>query len=118
MAILTVFLIPFYMDIFFWIPIFLICAYIIAKKAYDSYFLHGLWTGIAIFLWVTLIHVLLFTKYIFANGPMVGILSKLPKIASPRVMLIIYLPLLGVACGIIIGLLSVLASKFVQRKDV
>ncbi len=118
MAIFTVFLLPYYMDIFFWIPIFLVCAFLIAKNAYDSYFLHGLWTGIAIFLWVAVIHVLLYTKYIFANGPVIGILAKLPKIASPRIMLLIYLPLLGVACGVIIGLLSVIASKFVPQKEV
>ena len=89
MAIGTTFLIPFIAAIFIWLLIFLVCAIIIAKKTDEFYFLNGLFTAIAISLWVTLLHFLLFTKFIFANAWVIETTAKLPRIGSPRVMILI-----------------------------
>jgi hypothetical protein len=116
MAIATVFLIPTSIEIYFWIPIFLVYAYIIARNAEGDYFLHGLFLGIANSLWISLIHALLFTKYIFNNGTVSETLAKLPKPGPPRLMLIIYGPIIGVIAGIILGLLCLGASKIVESE--
>jgi len=116
MAIATVFLIPTSIEVFFWIPIFLVYAYIIARNAEGDYFLHGLFLGIANSLWISLMHALLFTKYIFNNGTVSETLAKLPKLGSPRLMLIIYGPIIGVIAGIILGLLCLGASKIVESE--
>jgi hypothetical protein len=41
MAIATVYWIPQNVEPFFWLVIFIICAYLIAKRCSDKYFLHG-----------------------------------------------------------------------------
>jgi hypothetical protein len=117
MAIATTFLIPFEVAIFVWAVIFLVCAIIIARNIGEQYFLHGLYTGIALSVWVALIHFALFTKFIFANGWVAGTTSQLPKIASPRVMILIYQLLIGVASGVVLGLLSNAASKIFKYKE-
>lgn len=116
MAIATIFLIPTSIEAFFWIPIYLVYAYIIAKRAEGDYFLHGLFLGIANSLWISLLHAMLFTKYIFNNGQVSETLAKLPKLGPPRLMLIIYGPMIGVFAGIILGLLCVAASKVVESE--
>lgn len=117
MAIATVFLIPANIGPFLWAIIFLVSAIIIAKSAYNNFFLHGFFLGIANYLWMALIHFVLFTKYIYLHGHEAEMMTKLPRFASPRVMILIYVPLIGVASGIIIGLFSFLASK-VFRSEV
>ncbi len=116
MAFATVFLIPATIEPFFWAPIFIVCAIIIAKNAYDRFFLHGLYVGIANSLWISLIHCLLFVKYIFNNGRIAEIFASLPKIASPRVMTLVYGPMLGVIAGIILGLLCLVAAKIYNHR--
>ena len=116
MAIATIFLIPTSIEPFFWIPIFLVYAYIIAKRAEGDYFLHGLFLGIANSLWISLMHAMLFTKYIFNNGYVSETLAKLPKFGPPRLMLLIYGPMIGVIAGIILGLLCAGASKIIESE--
>lgn len=117
MAIATTFLIPFEVAIFVWVVIFLVCAVIIAKNTGEHYFLHGLYTGIALSAWAALIHFALFTKFIFANGWVAGTTSHLPSIAPPRVMIVIYQLLIGVASGVVLGLLSSAASKIFKYEE-
>ena len=78
MAIATVSLFPTKIEIWFWIPIFLWYAYIIARNVEENYFLHGLFLGIANSLWISFLHAMMFTKYIFNNGWVSETLAKLP----------------------------------------
>ena len=114
MAMATVVLIPTSIEVFFWIPIFIAYAYIIARNTESDYFLHGLFLGIANSLWISLLHAMMFTKYIFNNGEVSETLAKLPKLGPPRLMLLIYGPMIGVFAGIIIGLLCLGVSKIVE----
>ena len=47
MSIATVFLIPSSVEPIFWLVIFLVCAYVIAKRAPSKFFLHGLLVSLA-----------------------------------------------------------------------
>lgn len=116
MAFATVFLIPATIEPFFWIPIFIVSAIIVAKNAYDKFFLHGLYIGIANSLWISFIHCLLFVKYIFNNGRVSEILASLPSFAPPRVMILIYGPMLGIVAGIILGLLCLGAARIFNHR--
>ena len=116
MALATVFLFPTTIEPFFWIPIFIVYAFLIARHAEGNYFLHGFFLGIANSLWISFLHTIMFTKYIFNNGKVSETLAKLPKLGPPRLMLLIYGPMIGVFAGIILGLLSVAAFKISNRK--
>jgi len=53
MGIATVFFIPPTIEPVFWLIIFLVCAYIIAKQRPAKHFLHGLFVGLVNSVWVT-----------------------------------------------------------------
>src|ERR1700730_2178896 len=53
MAIATVFVIPSNIEPVFWLVIFLLCAFLIARSRPNRHFLHGLLGGIVNSVWVT-----------------------------------------------------------------
>jgi hypothetical protein len=63
MGLATVFVIPSNIEPLFWLVIFVICAYIIAKQTQKP-FLRGLLLGLANSVWITAAHILLFQQYI------------------------------------------------------
>ncbi len=64
MAFATVYFIPSHIEPFCWLAIFIICAYIIAKKCSEKYFLNGLCVSLVNAIWITAIHIILFDTYI------------------------------------------------------
>ena len=72
MALATVFVVPSNVEPMLWLPIFVICAYLIAKHAPGKHFLHGLMLGIANSVWITGVHVLLFDAYLAHAAPRLG----------------------------------------------
>jgi len=63
MAFATVYVIPSSVEPFLWLPIFVLCAWLIAKRAPGKVFLHGLLLGIMNSIWITAAHVLLFAGH-------------------------------------------------------
>jgi len=59
--------IPSSIEPLFWLVIFVICAYVIAKQA-RKVFLHGLLLGLANSVWITAAHILLFNQYIATHA--------------------------------------------------
>lgn len=119
MGFATVYFIPSTFEPIFWLAIWLICAYLIAKYAQGKYFLHGLLVGIANSVWITATHAALFYTYI-ANHPEYLEMMQKPGIpealaAHPRRMMVITGPIIGVLSGLVIGLFSWIASKIVKR---
>ena len=115
MAVATVFFIPSNIEPFFWLAIFLICAYIIAKQAPGKYFLHGLMVSIVNSIWVTGAHVLLFDQYLAHHAKEAEMMKSMPASLSPRVMMLITGPLVGVISGLVLGFFAWVASKLVKR---
>src|SRR2546430_17102735 len=53
MAVATVFVIPSSVEPIFWLAIFVVCAYLIAKRAPGKFFLHGFLVSLVNCFWIT-----------------------------------------------------------------
>jgi hypothetical protein len=114
MAIGTVFVIPSNVEPIFWLLIFLVCAYLIARKRPDRHFLHGLLVGIVNSVWVTGAHIVFFSQYIANHPKEAAMMTSMPLPTHPRLMMACVGPIVGVISGIIIGLLAFVAGKIVK----
>src|SRR5437773_5675009 len=109
MGVATVFFIPSTIEPFCWLVILAISAYLIATRAADRYFLHGVALGLANSVWVTGAHVLLFAQYVARHPREAAMMSSMPLPTHPRVMMLLMGPVIGLASGIVIGLFAMLA---------
>ena len=114
MAIGTVFVIPSNVEPIFWLLIFLVCAYLIARKRSDWHFLHGLLVGIVNSVWVTGAHIVFFSQYIANHPKEAAMMSSMPLPTHPRLMMACVGPIVGVISGLIIGLLAFVVGKIVK----
>lgn len=112
MGVATVFVIPSKIEPAFWLVIFLICAYLIAKRSPGMYFLHGLLLGLANSVWITAAHVLLFDAYIARHAQEAAMMQSMP--ASPRLMMALTGPVVGLISGVVLGLFALVAGKLVK----
>ena len=115
MAIATVYLIPTKIEWIFWLVIFLICAYIISKQCTEKYFLNGFMVSIFNCVWITGFHVLLYHSYIASHPEMEQMSANMPLANHPRIMMLITGPIVGILSGIVLGLLSLGASKIFKK---
>jgi hypothetical protein len=113
MAFATVFVIPSNVEPLFWLVIFIVCAYLIARRAPGRFFLHGLMVGIVNSLWITSAHVALFDTYVANHPQEARMLTKMPL--APKLMMTVTGPIVGVISGVILGLFALIASRFVRR---
>src|SRR5688572_3393572 len=111
MGIATVFVISSTAEPFYWLPIFLVTAYTIARRSPGSQFLHGLFVGIGNSVWVTACHVLLFDTYIANHPQEAAMMSSMPLPDSPRLMMALVGPVIGVVSGLVIGGLALVAGR-------
>jgi len=78
MAFATVFWIPSNIEPIFWLVIFLISAYFIAKKSTGKYFLHGLCVSLVNSVWITSVHLILFNTYIVNHPQEAAMMTDMP----------------------------------------
>ena len=114
MAIATVFVIPSSIEPVFWLVILITCAIIIAKKTTERYFLHGFLTCLLNCVWVTSAHLIFFNQYI-ANHPQEAKMMASAHI-SPKIMMLVTGPVIGILTGVMLGLFAILASKLLTGK--
>ena len=69
MAIATVYVIPTRIEVYIWLPIYLLCAYLVQKYAPSKLFLHGFLVSILNSVWVTCLHITLSDTYL-SNHPL------------------------------------------------
>jgi hypothetical protein len=117
MSLATVYLIPSKIEPAFWLPIFLICAYLIARHCSSRLFLHGLLLGLANSVWITAAHVLLFDAYIARHAQEAAMMQSTPLPASPRVVMALTGPVFGLISGIVLGLFALVAGKLVKNSS-
>lgn len=116
MGVSTVFLIPSNIEPICWLVIFGICSYIIAIRCSGQYFLHGLLVGLVNSVWVTASHLLLFDRYIANHAQEASMMASMPLPDSPRLMMALVGPVIGVASGLVLGLFAVVAAKLVATR--
>ena len=117
MAIATVFWIPSNIEPAFWLVIFVVCSYTIAKQQQAKHFLHGLLVGIVNSVWVTTAHIVFFDNYIATHPKEASMMSSMPLPDSPRLMMACTGPVIGVVAGVVLGLFAFVASKFVKSRS-
>jgi hypothetical protein len=115
MAFATVYVVPSNVEPMLWLPVFLICAYLIAKRAPGRVFVHGLMLGIVNSVWITGAHVLLFDAYLAHHAKEAEMMKSMPMPGSPRLMMMIVGPCVGVISGVVIGLFALVAAWLVRR---
>ena len=115
MAFATVSFIPSRPEPLVWLAIFVVCAFFIARSRPDRAFLHGLVLGIVNSIWVTGAHMMFFQQYI-ANHPQEAAMTKsMPLPNSPRLMMALVGPPIGIVSGAVIGL-SAMAINSLRRR--
>jgi len=117
MGIATVFVIPSMIEPAFWLAIFLTCAYLIAKFCTSLRFLHGLLLGLVNSVWITGAHVLLFDSYIARHAQEEAMMQSMPLPGSPRLMMALTGPIVGLISGVVLGLFSIIAGKFIKNSS-
>jgi hypothetical protein len=115
MAVATVFIIPSMIEPAFWLVIFLTCAYLIARNCPTMRFLHGLLLGLANSVWITAAHVLLFDSYIARHAQEAAMMQSMPLPASPRLLMALTGPMVGLISGVVLGLFALIAGKLVKN---
>jgi hypothetical protein len=114
MSIATVFWIPSRIEPLFWIVIFILCAYLIVRNSTEKYFLHGFLVCLVNCVWITGVHILLFHTYILNHPDEATMMTKMPLPDSPRLMMLITGPIIGIISGLILGLFAFIASKILR----
>lgn len=116
MAIATVYWIPSNIEPIFWLAIFIICAYLIAKKCSGKYFLHGFLVSLANCVWITGGHILLYHTYMANHAEEAAMTAKMPMPDHPRLMMLMMGPIVGIVSGLVLGLFAFIASKIMKKK--
>jgi len=77
---------------------------------------HGLLVGIVNSVWITCAHIVLFDQYIAKHPKDAAMMKSMPMPVSPRVMMAVVGPIIGVITGAVIGVLAYLAVKLFKTR--
>jgi hypothetical protein len=114
MALATISLIPQNAEPFFWLVIFIVCAYVVAKRCQGRHFIHGFMISIFNAVWITAAHVI-FAKTYLANHPQMASMNQnMPLSHHPRVLMLVFGPVFGALCGIILGAFCWVAARLMR----
>jgi hypothetical protein len=116
MGVATVFVIPSKIEPLFWLAIFVVCGYIIAKRVPGKHFLHGFFVSMVNCVWVTGSHILLFDHYVANHPQEAAMMQSMPLASSPRMMMALMGPIVGVISGVVLGLLSFVAGRLLRTR--
>ena len=114
MGIASVFFISPNIEPLCWLVIFLFCAYVIAKNGRGMHFLHGLFVGLANSVWITAAHVLLFDRYLAGHAREAAMMNSMPMRGSPKLMMGVVGPVVGLISGVVLGLFAFVVGKLVK----
>jgi len=115
MAIATVFWVPEKAEWAFWLAIFLINAYLIAKNAAGKYFLTGFMVSLVNCVYIVGAHVLFYATYMDNHPMMAQMGGHMPMHNHPRLAMILMGPLFGIGFGMVQGLLAWIAGMVFKK---
>src|SRR5450432_1847248 len=87
MAFGTISLIPENNEPYFWLVIFIVCAYFIAKACPGEYFLYGYLLSLFNGVWLTIIHLLFYTAYIERHTDLITMFQNNSLLTQPRLII-------------------------------
>ncbi len=114
MAVATVFVIPSKLEPLFWLLIFGTCAFVIARRRRDRHFVHGFLVSLVNCVWITSAHILLFAPYLAHHPDEAAMMKTMPLPDSPRLMMLMTGPIVGVVSGVVLGGFAWIAGKLVK----
>lgn len=118
MGFATVFAISPRIEPFFWLVIFIICAFVIARRVPLRAFLHGFLLGIVNSVWVTAAHLVFFNRYL-ANHPQEAAMTFSGRSAvPPKLLMAIVGPAVGLISGVVIGVVAYALAKALASSGV
>jgi uncharacterized membrane protein len=118
MGIATVYFIPSKIEPFCWLAIFIICAIVIAKRASGMFFLHGFCVSLLNAVWITSAHLILFDTYIANHAEEARTMAKMGGSFSPKLIMLITGPIIGIISGLVLGLFAFIASKIIKKDPI
>lgn len=118
MAFITVFWVPVKSEWMFWLPIFIICAFLIARYTSENAFLHGFMVSLFNCFWILVIHLLLYHTYKTIHPEMADMNANMPLHGHPRILMVIFGILIGVLSGLVLGLFAYLASLIMRKRNI
>ena len=99
-----------------WLVIAIASAFVIAREAPGKYFLHGLWTGLLAGIASALIQLAMYSTYLANNPDSAAQIQTMPANWNPRVLLLIFAPLIGLLNGLVIGFLGWLGARMLKPR--
>jgi hypothetical protein len=117
MAFATVFWIPVKAEPAFWLVIFILCAYLIAKNCPERVFLHGFLVSMVNCFWITGIHAIYFHTYLANHPGMAQQMADWPMAGHPLRMMTLMGVVIGIVSGVVLGLFAVIAVKLVKKNN-
>ena len=115
MAFGTISLIPYKFEPIFWIVVFSLCSWFIAKTCLAKYFQYGFVLSLFNCVWITVVHVIFYSSYASHHPEVVQMFQSGPLHNHPRIQMLIFGPFFGVLSGLIQGLFAFIASKIVKK---
>jgi Na+/serine symporter len=117
MGIGTVFVISPRFEPFFWLVIFVVSAFVIARQAPSRPFLHGFLLGIVNSVWVTAAHVIFFERYLASHAQEEETIRELHAGGVvPRVVMAVMGPAVGLISGAVMGVLAYAVAKALKSR--
>ncbi|HLW98202.1 MAG TPA: hypothetical protein VKR82_06115 [Candidatus Acidoferrales bacterium] len=114
MGIATVFFIPSNIEPILCLVIFMICAYVFARNLSTGHFVHGLVLGLVNCVWVTSAHIILFDRYFANHQREAAMMATSPMASSPRLIMALVGPVVGIISGVVIGVFAFVAGKLIK----
>ena len=116
MAFATVFWLRMKIEPLFWLVIFVICAYLIAKNCSKWYFLNGFMVSIINCIWITVVHIFFFHTYMGNHVNMAQKMADMPYSGHPLRLMVITGIIIGIVSGLVLGLFAYGASKLINKR--
>jgi tetrahydromethanopterin S-methyltransferase subunit G len=104
------------MELYCWIVIACICAFVLARNVTQKLFLHGLLVGIALGSVNGSVQSAFYSTYVQNNPQVAEQMSQNPLPFPPAVFVLLSSPFIGALYGVVVGLLTLLAANL--RKHV